>query len=48
MPVEVYGRVLDPLQRVDEANIADDEQIIFEWKIVLTDEIDKCWACSQW
>lgn len=34
LPIEVHGSVLDPEARIEDINVADDELIMFEWRIV--------------
>jgi len=44
LPLEVYGRILTPDQKIADINVADNEQLILEWKIVLSEEDRKAWA----
>jgi hypothetical protein len=44
LPIEVHGTVFDPEARVEDVNVADDELIMLEWRIVFDPEDPNGWA----
>ena len=44
LPIEVHGKVLDPEELIENINVADDEMIMFEWRIVFDPHEDGGWA----
>lgn len=44
LPVEVHGRVLQPYEFVEDIKVADQEMLILEWRLSLTEKSDTPWA----
>ena len=44
LPLEVHGKVLDPHELIEDINVADDELIIFEWRIVFDPKDEGGWS----
>ena len=44
LPIQVHARILQPHEFISDANIADNEQIVLEWRININLEPDKPWA----
>jgi hypothetical protein len=46
LPVEVHGMVLAPSDKIEDINVADDETIICEFRIVFDPDDESGWACK--
>lgn len=44
LPIEVHGTLLDPFALIEDINVADDELIMFEWRIVFDPKDETGWA----
>ena len=44
LPIDVHGTLLDPDSFIEDINVADDELIMFEWRIVFDPKDEGGWA----
>ena len=44
LPIEVHGRILQSYELIEDINVADNDVLVFEWKVAFDPKSEKPWA----